>query len=136
MSEQETENKETGAKTEEKTPEVKENLISIDDFAKVELKIARIIKAEPHPNADRLLKLQISLGDEERQICAGIKASYEDLDALVGKYIAVVANLKPIKLRGEESRGMLLAVSDSDGKAVLLTPDKADADIKAGTLVK
>jgi methionyl-tRNA synthetase len=83
-------------------------MISIDDFRKVELKIATVKAAEPHPNADRLMVLQVDLGDERRQICAGIRNHYSPED-LVGKQIIVVANLETAKLRGVESQGMLLA---------------------------
>ena len=98
-----------------------------EDFAKLDLRVATIIAAELHPNADRLLKLQIDLGDEQRQICAGIR-QYAELDELVGKQIVVVANLAPRTIRGEESNGMLLAASVVDGDAlqeiVLLKPTK------------
>ncbi len=87
--------------------------IEFDDFAKLDLRVATILSAEPHPNADRLLKLQIDLGFEQRQICAGIKAYVDDPAALVGRQIVVVANLAPRKIRGEESNGMLLAASVS-----------------------
>ena len=85
--------------------------IAYDDFAKIDLRVATILQAEAHPNADRLLKLQIDLGFEQRQICAGIKQYVADPAALVGKQIIVVANLAPRKIRGEESNGMLLAAS-------------------------
>ena len=86
--------------------------IQFEDFAKVDLRVAEILKAEPHPNADKLLRLQLDDGSgEPRQICAGIKAFY-DPENLVGKTILIVANLAPRMLRGEESRGMLLAASD------------------------
>lgn len=85
--------------------------ITFDDFIKVDLRVATIVEAEPHPNADRLLKLQIDLGPlGRRQICAGVKAFYNPED-LVGRQIVVVANLAPRKIRGEESNGMLLAAS-------------------------
>jgi methionyl-tRNA synthetase len=97
--------------------------ITIDDFAKVQLKAGTIIAAEKHPKADKLLKLQVDLGEETpRQIIAGIAAVYAP-EALVGRQIIVVANLQPAKLRGEVSQGMLLAASDGDGIAVL-SPDK------------
>lgn len=87
--------------------------IAFDEFAKVDLRVAKVIKAEDHPNADRLLKLQVDDGSgEPRQICAGVKAYYKPED-LVGKSIVIVANLAPRKIRGEESRGMLLAASDA-----------------------
>jgi len=101
--------------------------IQYEDFAKIDLRVATILAAEPHPNADRLLKLQIDLGTEQRQICAGVKAYYEP-QTLVGRQIIVVANLAPRKIRGEESNGMLLAASAMNGEevadVVLLTPGK------------
>jgi methionyl-tRNA synthetase len=105
-------------------------MISIDDFRKVELRIATITSAEPHPNADKLMVLQINLGGEPRQICAGIRNHYT-AEELVGKQIVVVANLESAKLRGLESQGMLLAASD-DGRVVVLTPDKS---VQAGAKV-
>lgn len=105
--------------------------IVYDDFAKIQLRVATVVEAEYHPNADRLLKLQIDLGYEKRQICAGIRGQYEP-EQLVGKQIIVVANLAPRKIRGEESNGMLLAASSmggEDGKelqaVVLLEPGQA-----------
>lgn len=101
--------------------------IEFDDFLKIDLRVATITQAELHPNADRLLKLQVDLGDEQRQICAGVKAFYDPAD-LVGKQIIVVANLAPRKIRGEESNGMLLAASAMDGDetkdVILLAPSK------------
>jgi len=85
--------------------------ITFDDFMKLDLRVATIVAAEAHPNADRLLKLQVDLGFERRQICAGIREYVEDPAALVGRQIVVVANLAPRKIRGEESNGMLLAAS-------------------------
>lgn len=102
--------------------------IEFDEFAKVDLRVARITHAEAHPNADRLIKLQLDDGSgEPRQICAGIRGHYEP-GALVGRQIVIVANLAPRKIRGEESRGMLLAASDApkedggDRSVILLTP--------------
>lgn len=101
--------------------------IQYDDFAKIDLRVATITACEAHPNADRLLKLQIDLGDEQRQICAGVKAYYPPQE-LVGRQIVVVANLAPRKIRGEESNGMLLAASSMEGEetidVVLLAPGK------------
>jgi len=109
--------------------------IQYDDFAKIDLRVATITQAEVHPNADRLLKLQVDLGGQQRQICAGIKAFY-DPENLVGKQIIVVANLAPRKIRGEESNGMLLAASAMDGDdlkdVVLLSPSK---QVPAGSSV-
>ena len=105
--------------------------ISIDDFRKIDLKVATIISAEAHPNADKLLVLQIDLGGEQRQICAGIRNSYT-LEELVGKQIVVVANLETAKLRGMESQGMLLAASD-EARVIIMTPEKS---VQAGAQVK
>lgn len=96
-------------------------MITIEDFHKIDLRIAKIVAAEAHPKADRLLVLKIDLGGEERQIVAGIRVSY-DPAALVGTEIVVVANLEPTTLRGIESQGMLLAVRDGD-RVVVLRPD-------------
>jgi methionyl-tRNA synthetase len=97
---------------------VEDSLIPIDLFAKIDLRVATVLHVEPHPNADRLLKLQIDLGSERRQLVAGLASHYRPED-LIGKQIIVVANLKPAKLRGELSQGMLLAASDADGVAIL-----------------
>jgi methionine--tRNA ligase beta chain len=98
-------------------------MISIDEFRKVELKVATIKSAEPHPNADKLIVLQVDLGTEQRQICAGIRNHYTP-EELVGRQIVVVANLETATLRGLESQGMLLAASD-EGRVVILSPEKA-----------
>jgi len=98
-------------------------MISIDEFRKVELKVATIKSAEPHPNADKLMLLQVDLGTEQRQICAGIR-NYYTPEELVGRQIVVVANLETATLRGLESQGMLLAASD-EGRVVILSPEKA-----------
>ncbi len=87
-------------------------LISFDHFAKLDLRVATIVSAEPHPNADKLLKIKLDDGTPEgRQVCAGIKAWYEP-STLVGKQVVIVANLEPRTLRGEISHGMILAASD------------------------
>jgi methionine--tRNA ligase beta chain len=93
--------------------------ISIEEFARVDLRVGTIREAKPHPNADRLLVLSVDLGEAApRQLVAGIRAAY-DLRSLPGQQIIVVANLKPAMLRGVESQGMLLAASDGDGLAVV-----------------
>lgn len=102
-------------------PEVE--TIGIEDFLKVQLRVARILEAEPIDGSDKLLKLQVMIGDERRQVVAGIKANYEPVD-LIGRQIVVVYNLKPAKLRGVESQGMLLAATSEDGGAILLQPDR------------
>jgi methionyl-tRNA synthetase len=105
-------------------------MISIEDFRKIELRVATIKSAEPHPNADKLLVLQIDLGGEPRQICAGIRNHYTP-EELVGKQVVVVANLETAKLRGLDSQGMLLAASD-EGRVIILTPEKI---VQAGAKV-
>lgn len=96
-------------------------MITIEEFAKVELRVATIKAAEPHPNADRLLVLKIDLGTEERQLVAGIRVHYTP-EELIGKQIVVVANLQPATLRGVESQGMLLAASDGE-RVIVLSPE-------------
>lgn len=119
----ELEEKEDKSKKDKTAEEKKmtDGIISIDDFVKVELKTARVIHAEKVEGADKLLKIQIKIGDEERQIVAGIAEHYA-ADDLVDKMIIVVANLKPAEIRGVESNGMLLAAS-SDDAIVLVTVD-------------
>jgi methionyl-tRNA synthetase len=98
------------------------NIITIDDFAKVELRAATVLEAERIPKADKLLRLQVDLGEEKpRQILAGIAQHYAP-EQLVGRKIIVVSNLAPRKLRGLESNGMLLAASiGEEGRPVLAT---------------
>ena len=92
--------------------------ITIDDFAKVELRVAQIKVAERVPKADKLLRLEVDLGYEKRQILAGIAESYEP-ESLIGRKVVIVANLAPRKLRGLESNGMIVAASLEGGKPVL-----------------
>jgi methionyl-tRNA synthetase len=92
--------------------------ISIDDFVKVELRVAQILVAERIPKADKLLRLEVDLGYEKRQILAGIAEHYAP-ENLIGRKIVIVANLAPRKMRGLESNGMLLAASLPDGAPVL-----------------
>ena len=107
--------------------------ITYDDFAKLELRVATIVEAKVHPNADKLLVLQVDLGGEKRQICAGIKAYYAP-EQLVGKQVVVVANLEPKPLRGEISQGMLLAATDpTSGRVVIISPSEL---VTAGSGVK
>jgi methionyl-tRNA synthetase len=101
---------------------VSEELIDIDYFKKVKLRTAEIIMAEKVPNADKLLRLQVKLGQETRQVLAGIAQWYAP-ESLVGQQVVIVANLKPAKIRGLESHGMLLAAQDKDG-VVILTPQR------------
>lgn len=106
--------------------------ISYDDFAKLELRVAKVLEARPHPNADKLLLLQVDVGDEQKQIVAGLRQHYEP-EKLVGKSIVIVNNLAPVMLRGETSNGMLLAASSGE-KVILLTVD--DPDCEAGAKIK
>ena len=97
--------------------------IGIEDFTKVELKVGTILSAEKHPKADRLLVEQIDLGNETRQIVSGIAANYKP-EEVVGKKVIVVTNLKPVKLRGVESQGMILCASnDQDLDIVTILKD-------------
>lgn len=98
-------------------------MISYDEFSKTELKVATIKEAVRLEGSDKLIKLQIDLGYESRQLVAGIGKKYEPVD-LIGRQIVVVANLEPRKLMGEESQGMLLAAHDEEGSPILLIPDK------------
>ncbi len=114
-------NEETTAKTETDPIPTDDDLITIDDFARVQLRTARVLEVEPHPKADRLWLLTIDGGDEKRQIVAGVRAHYTR-DELLGRTIMVVWNLQPATIRGVESRGMLLAVEDH-GVVRLIGPD-------------
>lgn len=95
--------------------------IAYEDFAKLELRVAKVLEARPHPNADKLLLLQVDVGGEPKQIVAGIRAHYSP-ESLVGKLIVIIDNLAPVMLRGEASNGMLLAATSGE-QVVLLTPD-------------
>jgi len=106
-------------------------MVSYEDFKKLELKVAEIKEVNDHPNADRLYVLTIDLGDKQKQIVAGIKASYQKED-LIGKQVVVIDNLEPAILRGVESQGMLLAASDETG-IVIISPQR---QIKPGSIVK
>ena len=117
--------------TPQKEAPVQDDRITIADFQKIELKVARVVEASEIEGADRLLKLRISLGTEERQLVAGIKSAYAPED-LVGRNIVVVANLKPAKLRGVESQGMLLAAQTDDGPLLV----GFDKDIAPGSVVR
>ncbi len=119
------------AKKEAKPAPAAADEITIDDFAKIDLRVATVVAAERVPKTDKLIKLQVKIGDEERTIVSGIAQHYEP-ENLIGKNVIVIANLKPAKLRGIESRGMVLAASDGEGNLVL-----ADAPgIASGSKVK
>lgn len=119
------------AKKEAKPAAAAADEITIDDFAKIDLRVATVVAAERVPKTDKLIKLQVKIGNEERTIVSGIAQHYEP-ENLIGKNVIVIANLKPAKLRGIESRGMVLAASDGEGNLVL-----ADAPgIASGSKVK
>ena len=105
--------------------------ITYDDFAKLDLRIGVIKAAEKHPKADRLLRLDVDIGVETRQIVAGVAASY-DPATLIGRRVVVLANLAPKDLRGLSSAGMILA-ADVEGKPLLLAPQ---GEPPTGTIVK
>src|SRR5271167_4184104 len=106
--------------------------ITYTDFAKLELRVAKVLEVRPHPNADRLLLLQVDVGDHQKQIVAGIRHHYEP-EQLVGKLIVIVNNLEPAMLRGEASNGMLLAATSGE-KVVVLTVD--DPNCAVGAKIK
>lgn len=106
-------------------------MVKIDDFKKLELKVAEIKEVSEHPNADRLYVVTIDLGDRTKQIVAGIRSSYSK-EELVGKQVVVIDNLEPVILRGVESQGMLLAASDEQGLSIITT----QRPIKIGSVVK
>ncbi|MDR4498114.1 MAG: methionine--tRNA ligase subunit beta [Candidatus Scalindua sp.] len=108
-------------------------MISIDDFMRIDLRVAEIKEAMEHPNADKLLILKVDIGEDggEKRLVAGIRGNYTP-EQLIGKKIVVVNNLEPAVLRGEESQGMLLAARD-DKQIVLIT---TDSDVKPGSKVQ
>ena len=109
-----------------------DDVITIDDFAKVKLRVGRVIEAGDHPNADKLIVLTVDLGDERRQICAGLRGHYEPRQ-LVGRNIIIAANLAPRRMRGLESQGMLLAAASADeSRCIVLT---TESDIEPGSRV-
>ena len=106
-------------------------MITYEDFRKVELKIATIKEAKPHPNADKLYVVTVDINGVARQVVAGIRLFYSE-ESLVGKQVVVVENLTPAVIRGVESQGMILAASDESGISVV-SPDRRVQD---GSLVK
>lgn len=115
---------------EAKPVDVKEE-IGIEDFSKVELRVAQVVECKKHPNADKLLVLQLDLGYEKRQVVSGIAKHYAP-EEMVGKKVILVANLKPVKLRGELSQGMILAASVGEQ----LTLATVDPGMPNGAIVK
>jgi len=106
-------------------------MATLEDFQKLEIRVADIVEAVPHPNADRLYVLKVRVGDREKQLVAGIRQYYSP-EELQGKQIAIIDNLEPVVLRGVESQGMLLAANDETGLGVLTL----DKPVKSGTRVK
>jgi methionyl-tRNA synthetase len=106
--------------------------ITIDDFRKLELRVGKVLSAEPVAKSEKLLKLQVEIGAEQRQIVAGIARHYRPED-IVGKLVVVVANLLPATIMKEESRGMVLAASGEDGKLVIVSPE---TPVQSGAGVK
>ena len=120
-----------GAAVEERSSAASDDRIDISDFAKVRLRVAKVTAAERIPKSRKLLKLQVDLGSEQRQVVAGMAGAYEP-EALVGRLVVVVANLKPARLMGEESNGMVLA-AEVDGRPVLLEPE---SEVAPGTQIR
>jgi len=106
-------------------------MVSIEDFKKLELKVAEIKEVMDHPNADKLYIVKVDLGDRTKQVVAGIKNSYAKED-LLGRQVVIVDNLEPAVLRGVESQGMLLAASDETGIAIVSPQRK----VKLGSIVR
>ncbi len=122
-----------GGETAEKTASVPAKpIITIDDFAKMDLRIARVVQAEKVPKSEKLVKLQIDTGDGQRQVVAGIAQHYAP-EQLIGKLVVIVANLKPTKLMGQDSQGMILAANDGKGSLKLIT---VQDEIAPGAAVK
>lgn len=106
-------------------------MVNIEDFKKLELKVAEIKEVIDHPHADKLYIIKVDLGDKTKQVVAGIKSSYTK-EELVGRQVVIVDNLEPAILRGQESQGMLLAASDETGIAII-SPERK---VKLGSVVK
>jgi len=108
--------------------------ISYGDFEKLEIRMGKVVEAERVPGTDKLLKLIVDLGDETRQLVAGIAHTYAPEEVL-GRTIPVLANLEPRTIRGVESRGMILCPTDAEGNPVLLVPDP-ERDVPPGAPVR
>lgn len=106
-------------------------MITFDEFKKVEMRVAKVLEAEKLEGSEKLMKLQVDLGEEKRQIVAGIAKHYEP-EYLKGRQILIATNLEPRKLMGEESNGMVLAADSPDGP-VILAPEK---EVPNGAIVK
>lgn len=116
-------------KASEKAKENEDGMIGIEDFSKIDLRVVEILAAEPVPKTDKLMKIQVSLGDEERTVVSGIAKHYKPED-LIGKHVVLVANLKPAKLRGVMSHGMLLAASKGDELQIVETTMPVGSKVK------
>ena len=108
-----------------------EEIIDINEFAKLDLRIGKIENAERVEGSKKLIKLEVDVGDETRQLVAGIAEEYNP-ESLIGKLVPILANPKPVKLMGVESQGMILAV-DVNGKPILLHPDR---EVPAGSGIR
>jgi methionyl-tRNA synthetase len=106
--------------------------VSFADFQKLEMKIGKVLEAEPIPNSKKLIKLQVDLGSEKKQAVAGLLEYYKP-EELVGKSFVFVTNLKPVKLMGVESNCMILAADDGKGKITLIQPER---EIEPGSLIR
>lgn len=106
-------------------------MISFDDFKKLNLKVAKIIEVKEHPDADKLYLVTVQIGDEQKQLVAGLKDHYSP-DELKGKQAVVLENIEPAVIRGIKSEGMLLAAQD-DEKIVIISPEK---EVKSGSSIK
>ena len=113
----------------EKKAALPEGIITIDDFMKVKLCVAEILSAQPVPKADKLLQLQLSIGEEQRQVVSGIASFYKP-EELKGRHVVLVKNLKPAKLRGVKSEGMILAAGDGEDLKLV------EVSMPAGTEVR
>lgn len=107
-------------------------MVNIEDFLKLDIRIVHVEKADRIEGSDKLIKLTVNIGNEMRQIVAGVGKSYQP-DDLIGKKLVAIVNLEPKKMMGEESQGMILATGDDLDKISLLQPDK---DIDAGSKIR
>ena len=107
-------------------------MIDIDEFRRLDLRIAEVLEAEAVKGSKKLLRLAVRIGEETRQVVAGILGSYAP-EQLVGRNVALLVNLKPAKLMGVESQGMVLAAEDAEGKPVLLQPER---DVPPGSKIR
>ncbi len=106
-------------------------MVSFDEFKKLSIKVAKVKEVKDHPNADKLYVIKVDIAGEEREVVAGIKKAYKP-EELEGKLVVVLENMEPATIRGVESKGMILAASDSE-KMAIICPDK---DMPSGATVK